>query len=163
MNFTRGVDPKISLSLGIFEKLPKMMENSGYDYEDFLEVWEWALEKKKNFLFSYLASFQDKKWINGELVNLSNYNNELLWCSIESKNEEAVKILLNKPNLFKKESFTLELGSSEIEWEFIERGDTKTNLKETNFGVYLNLSITHHPNKKIETMLREYYSKYSQK
>lgn len=42
MNFTRGVDPKISLSLGIFEKLPKMMENSGYDYEDFLEVWEWA-------------------------------------------------------------------------------------------------------------------------
>jgi hypothetical protein len=163
MNFIRGIDPKIALNLGIFKKIPLMMENSEYDYQDFREVWQWALKKHKFSLFSYLVSFHGKNWINGELIDLANYNNDLLWLSIEAKNIAAVKSLLNYPNLFPKEIFTLEQGTSELEGEFVERGDTKTPARATNFGTHLNLAIQHYPNSEIEEMLRSYYSKYSKK
>lgn len=167
MTFVRGLEPKQSLGIGLAPKIKAQMSRSEeWDYEDFYDVWKWALEKKKNIFF-WLISFNGKNWVNGEKIDLSDYNNELLWSSVTEGNIEAVKALLTIPGLFREEIFTLDPGTSELKGEFVERGDTQVPARATNFGAFLNLSSQYmhenHPNKEVEMMLKEYYSKYSSK
>lgn len=167
MTFVRGLEPKQSLGIGLAPKIKAQISRSEeFDYEDFWDVWKWALEKKKN-IFSWLISFNGKNWVNGEKIDVSDYNNELLWSSVNAGNPQAVKALLTIPGLFREEIFTLEPGTSELKGEFVERGDTQTPARATNFGAFLNLAsreiFENRPNKEVETMLKEYYSKYSSK
>jgi hypothetical protein len=160
MNFIRNIDPKQALGVGLAQKLPSKMRNTAYDYNNYVEVWRWALEKKDRAIFLYyLSGMQGKKWINGDTVDLSDWNNELLWLSLESRNIEAVKAILQHTKLFRKETMTLELGTSELEGEFSWRGDTKSPMRGTNFGVFVNLAVKHYPDPEIHALLLDYYDK----
>jgi hypothetical protein len=164
MSFVRGLDPKQSLGIGLAPKIKAQMSRSEYDYEDFYEVWKWAMEKKKN-IFSYLIGFNGKNWVNGEKVDLS--DSDFLWESVSEGNVAAVKALLTIPNLFPEEAFTLDQGTSELKDQYVERGHTKSPMRATNFGAYVNLASNYmhenHPNEEVEKMLKEYYFKYSNK
>ena len=127
MNFERGIDPKIAMGTGIGEKIKNLMsEQELYNFNMFHDVWMWALKENQSMVFSYLIKFHNKKW-NDTIVNVANDNNELLWTSIALKNKVAVKCLLSIPNLFSKETFTLKQGTSELEGQFVYRGNTKKN------------------------------------
>jgi len=159
MDFVRGVDPKQSLGIGLGRKIKAQMSRTEeFNYEDYFEVWQWALEKKKNFVFPYIVQMNGKKWVDGTTIDISDANNELLWRAIESKNIEAVKAVLKIPRLFRKETLVLEPGTAELEGEYTYRGEKKRPMRATNLGSFLNLSITSCPNKEIETLLRNYYN-----
>jgi len=160
MDFVRGIDPKQSLGIGLGPKIKAWMSRSAeeFNYDDYVEVWQWALEKKKNIVFPYIVRMKGTKWVNGEIIDPSDYNNELLWRSIEYKNIAAVKSLLAVPGLFRKEILTLEPGTSELEGEFVERGDTKSPMRATNFGAFLNLASVVYENKEIENLLLNYFN-----
>jgi hypothetical protein len=150
-----------SLGIGLGQKIKKMIaRNDEYDYEDFYRVWEWALDKNKNFVFPYIVSMNGKKWVDGTTIDVSDGNNELLWISImgsdkiEGGNIHAVKALLTVPGLFRKEILTLEQGTTELEGEFVERGDTKRPMRATNFGVFVNNA----KDKEMEDLLLNYYN-----
>jgi len=160
MSFIRGIDPKQALGVGLAQKLPSRMKNTEYDYENYVDVWIWALERKnRSIFFPYIVGMNARKWVNGEKIDVSDWNNELLWRSIEAKNIEAVKSLLKVPDLFGKETFTLEQGTSELEGEFSWRGDTKRPMRGTNFGVFVNLAIEHYQNEEIKNLLIDYYNR----
>jgi hypothetical protein len=160
MSFTRGLDPKQALRIGLDKKLRSMMRNTEYDYEKISDVWEWALERKnRSIFFPYIVGMNGKKWVNGKKIDASDWNNELLWRSIEAKNIEAVKSLLKVPDLFRKETFKLDQGTSELEGEFSWRGDTKSPMRGTNFGVFINLAVEHYPDPEIHALLLDYYDK----
>jgi len=101
-----------------------------------------------------LVSLNGHKWVNGETIDVSDSNTELLWRSVEAKDIAAVKALLTVPGLFREEILTLEPGTSELR----ERGDTKSPMRATNFGTFLNLATTAYPNKEIENLLRNYFN-----
>jgi hypothetical protein len=158
MDFVRGVDPKQSLGIGLGKEIKTQMSRSTeFSYDDFFEVWQWALEKHKFHVFPYLIQMNGKKWVNGEKIEISDANNELLWRSIEAKNIAAVKAILTIPGLFRKETLVLEPGTAELEGEYTYRGEDKFPMRATNLGSFLNLSITSCPNKEIENLLRNYY------
>ena len=162
LNFVRGLEPKQSLGIGLAPKIKVQMSRSEYEYENFYEVWKWALAKKKN-IFSYLVKFNGENWVNGERVDLS--DPDFLWESVSEGNVEAVKALLTIPNLFPEEAFILDQGTSELKDQYVERGHTKMPMRATNFGSYVNLASRYmhenNPNKEVEAMLMDYYSKYS--
>jgi len=158
MDFVRGVDPKQSLNIGLGKEIRAQMSRSGeFNYDDFYEVWQWALEKHKFHVFPYLVQMNGRKWVNGEKIDISDSNNELLWRSLEAKNIAAVKALLSVPGLFRKEILTLEPGTSELEGEYSYRGEHKSPMRATNFGAFLNLSTTAYPHKEIENLLLNYF------
>ena len=68
------------------------------------------------------------------------------------------------PNLFPKEAFNLDQGTSEIKWQYVERGDTKSSMRATNFGAYVNLASRYmhenRPNPEVKQLLMDYYNKY---
>ena len=89
MSFIRGIDPKQALGVGLAQKLPFRMKNTEYDYENYVDVWIWALERKnRSIFFPYIVGMNARKWVNGEKIDVSDWNNELLWRSIEAKNIE---------------------------------------------------------------------------
>jgi len=160
MSFTRGIDPKHALGIGLDRKLRSLMRNTEYVYENYVDVWIWALERKnRSIFFQYIVGMNGKNWVNGEKIDVSNWNNELLWRSLEKNNIEAVKALLRVPDLFRKEIFTLERGTTELEGEFSWRGDTKRPMRGTNFGVFVNLAVEHYPDPEIHDLLLDYYYK----
>ncbi len=159
MDFVRGIEPKQSLGIGLGPKIKTQMSRSSeFSYDDFYDVWQWALAKWKFEVFPYLVSLNGHKWVNGETIDVGDSNNELLWRSVEAKNIAAVKALLTVPGLFRKEILTLEPGTSELEGEFVERGDTKSPMRATNFGAFLNLATTAYPNKEVENLLINYFN-----
>jgi hypothetical protein len=163
MDFIRGIEPKQSLNIGFAPKIKNWMSHSGeFSYDDFFEVWQWALARRKFTVFPYLISLNGRKWVNGKTIDVSDFNNELLWRSIETKDIAAVKALLTVSGLFRKEILTLEFGTSELEEEFVERGDIKRPMRATNFGTFLNLATAIYPNKEIEILLLNYF-KYESK
>ena len=156
-HFQRDMDPMQSLGIGLGKKIKAMMTKSGEfdedDYNDHYRVWEWALEKKKNFVFPYLVAMNGKKWVDGATIDVSDGNNELLWISIDAGNMQAIKAILSITGLFRKEILTLEVGTSELEGEFTMRGDSKRPMRATNFGVFLNNA----KDKEMEDLLLNYY------
>lgn len=156
MNFERGIDPKASMDIGIFPKIQSLLP-SGYS-QDFYSIWSFALEGKKNWIISYMSTFHGKKWMDGKVIDFGGFNNELLWRSITYENAYAVKMVLQYPNLFKKETLKMDQGASELKDEFIVRGEEKRHLMATNFGAFVNLAIEHYPNKEIEFLLCNYFT-----
>lgn len=164
MNFVRGVEPKQSLGIGLGKEIRDQMNRSAeFNYDNFSEVWQWALEKHKFHVFPYLVQMNGKNWVNGEKIKISDANNELLWRSIEAKNIAAVKAILGIPGLFRKETLVLEPGTTELEGEYTYRGDEKRPMRATNLGSFLTLSTTSSPNKEIENLLRNYFNDELQK
>jgi hypothetical protein len=158
VDFVRGIEPKQALGIGFGPKIKTWMSRSEeFDYNDFFDVWQWALAKWKFIVFPYLVSLNGQKWVNGEKIDVSDSNNELLWRSVEAKNIAAVKALLTVPGLFNEEILTMDQGTSELKNEFIYRGHTKSPARATNFGTFVNLAIEHYPNKEIENLLLNYY------
>lgn len=107
VQFERGIQPKVSLNIGMLPKLRQLLEEykdlSECDINDVNEIWKFLLLIEENNFFSWLVSFHKKKWINGKIIDISENNNDLLWESIEKENVRAVKSILTIPNLFKKE------------------------------------------------------------
>jgi hypothetical protein len=164
MDFTRGMDPKQSLGIGLDTKLKSLMKDTQYDYLAIEDVWRWALERKSRYIFfDYVVGLNGKKWANGSVIDVSAWNNELIWHSIAAQNIAAVKALLKIPSLFRKEAFKLDQGTSELEGEFVIRGESKRPMRATNFGVFLNLASKTYPNDEIRDMLMEYYNQNCQK
>lgn len=165
MSFVRGIDPKQALGIGLGKRLrTRMMNNPEYDYNDYVEVWRWALQRKaRSIFFPYIVGMNGKKWVDGTTIDVSDWNNELLWISLVEENIEAVKALLAVPNLFRKETLTLELGTSELEGEFTMRGEEKRPMRGTNFGAFLNLVVNSYPNEELKNLLLDYYNKNSRK
>jgi len=161
MSFVRGIDPKQALGIGLGKKLrSRVMNNPEYDYNDYVEVWRWALQRKtRSIFFPYIVGMNGKEWVDGTTIDVSDWNNELLWASIMEENIEAVKALLVVPNLFRKETFTLKLGTSELEDEFTMRGKEKRPMRATNFGAFLNLAGNAFPNEEIKNLLLDYYNR----
>ena len=158
MKFIRNADPKVSLGIGLGKEIENMMsKQSMYNFDNYYDVWAWALENEKNDVFSYIVNMNGKIWINGDKIDVSDFNNELLKQSIIFHNIVAVKCLLSIPNLFSKEVFTLEQGTSKLKNQFVYRGHTKISMRATNFGVFINLVVEHYPNKEIERLLLKYY------
>jgi hypothetical protein len=162
MDFVRGIEPKQALGIGLGPKIKTWMSRSDeFSYEDYVEVWEWALSKWKFMVFPYLVSLNGQKWVNGEIIDVSASNNELLWRSVEAKDIAAVKALLTVPGLFRKEILTLEVGTSELKGEYSSRGTDMRPMRATNFGAFLNLATTAYPNKEIENLLLNYFKNES--
>jgi hypothetical protein len=157
------MDPKQALGIGLGPKIKTMMEaeDSVFDYENFYQVWEWALKKKKDFVFPYIVGMNGKKWVNGDIIDASDNNNELLWISIQDGNMQAVKAVLTIPNLFREEILKLDQGTSELKGEFSTRNisvhdsDGKRAMRATNFGVF----VSNAKNKETKNMLMKYYKK----
>ena len=162
MHFQRGLDPKQSLGIGLGPKIKNWMShNSEYDYEIFWDVWNWSIRRKKN-IFSYLLSLHGKNWVNGEKIDFT--DPDYLWESVSEGNADAVRALLNIPDIFEEETLNLDLGTSELKGQFIKRGDTERPMRATNFGAYLHLAshsmYENHPNEEVKNLLLEYYKKY---
>lgn len=146
MNFQRDMDVKQSLGIGLGQKIKTMIaENDEFDYEDYYRVWEWALEKKKNFVFPYIIGMNGKKWVDGTIIDAADNNNELLWISIQAGNIQAVKAVLTIPKLFREEILTLDIGTSELKGEFSVRGvcvrggvEEKRHMRATNLGTFIH-------------------------
>ena len=123
MRFERNRDIKEAIGIGLAKKLPLWMKNSGYSYKSYFEVWQWALNKCKiseraDLVFNWIVGRHKTSWY-GPIVDVSGFNNELLWLSIESGNKSAIRALFRVSGLFKKDvTLTLDIGTSEIPGEY---------------------------------------------
>ena len=146
--------------MGIAQKLPIWMEDSGYNYEDYFHVWKWAIEEKKDIIFPYIIEKRGSKWYNGEKIKVGmEDNNSLLWEAVSENSLSAVKACLTVEKLFSKEVFTLNEGTSILK-ETFKRGDQKVHYRATNFGAFVQLASK--KNLKMSKALMEYYKKYAQ-
>jgi hypothetical protein len=161
MNFQRGIDPKQALNVGWSKKLPQLMKNSGYDYKNYWDVWEWALKNKKDWVFPYIVSLKGKPWYGGEIVDLSNWNNEMLWTAIEEGRIEAIKALMIAPDLFREETLTEEEGTSTLNGEYVYRGESKFSARATNLGVFIGFAEKNVP--EAVDILRDYLERNRKK
>jgi len=162
MTFERGRNIKTALEMGIAKKLPIWMEDSGYNYEDYWEVWHWALEKKKDIIFPYIIERRETKWINGEkiIVGMGD-NNALLWEAVSENYLPAVKACLEVEGLFADEVFTLSLQAGILK-ETFKRGDQRVHYRATSFGAFVQLAMTQAKgNFELQDALMSYYRKYA--
>lgn len=157
MNFERNRDPKQVLNVGIAQKLPIWMKDSGYSHEDYYDVWRWAMEEGKDFIFPYIVERRGKKW-NTETIRIGmEDNNSLLWESVSTNCLAAVKAILEVPDLFSEEVLTMEYGTSRLKETYM-RGDTKTHFRGTNFAQYLSLAMTQAKGDfRLQDALKNYY------
>ena len=157
--FEKNKDTKTALGIGIVKKLPEWMEDSGWDYKDYYDVWRWAMAEDKDFIFPYIVSLRGKKW-HGETITIGmDDNNSLLWESVAGNSLPAVNAILEIPGLFSKEVLKMEYGTSPLEETFM-RGDSKRHFRATNLGQYLALAMTQaNGDFKLQDALKEYYEK----
>ena len=160
MNFERGRDVKAAMGLGIADQLPKMMEDSDKDVNDYYDVWQWGIEEKQDFVFQYIVSMNGKKWFNGDIVEIGMAdNNGLLWVSVSEMYLPAIQALLTIPGLFLPEVLNMKYGTSPLEETFM-RGNRKIPFRGTNFGAFYHLAMVQaHGNFEIQDTLNEYYKK----
>lgn len=161
MNFERGQDIKKVLDLGIARKLPAWMKDSGYNYHDHYDIWNWAIKESKNIIFPYLVEKNGTKW-HGNVIHFGmETNNDLLWQSISERCLPAVQAILKIPDLFAKEVLNLKVGTSVLP-ECYYRGDTKCFYRATNFGAYVSLAANGAKGKfELQDTLMTYYRKYN--
>ena len=160
--FKRGRDIKTALDLGIIQKLPGWMKDSGYNYEDYWEVWNWALEEGKNIIFPYIIEKRGTKWLDGEeiIVGMED-NNSLLWEAVSKNNLAAVKACLEVEGLFVEEVFTLSLQAGTLK-ETFKRGDQRVHYRATSFGAFVQLAMKQaNGDFRLQDALMNYYRKYS--
>jgi hypothetical protein len=160
-HFERNRDVKMALDLGIAEKLPEWMEDSHWGYDDYFDVWRWAIEEKKDFIFPYIVERRGQKWINGEVITVGmEDNNSLLWESVSSNYLPAVQAILEIPDLFCDETFNMKVGASPIN-EYFYRGETKTSYRATNFGAFVQVAMTNGKGHwELKDALTDYYKKH---
>ena len=160
MNFERGIDIKKVLNIGVLEKLPKWMEESGFNYENYYDVWRWGRQEEKSFVFTLIVGMRGKKWYDGETVIVGmDDNNALLWESVSENCFPAVKAILEVPGLFSKEVLKMDYGTSSLKETFM-REDLERNYRATNFGQFLYVAMTKAEGKfELQDALRDYYKK----
>ena len=158
--FERNKNTKSALQIGLAKKLPELMKDSGWDYNDYYDVWRWAIAEEQNYVFPYIVSLRGTKWINGETIMVGmGDNNGLLWESVSSNWYPAVKALLEVPGLFSEEVLTMRYGTSQLKETFM-RGDSVRHYRGTNFAQYLSLAMKlAKGNFEIQDALKEYYEK----
>lgn len=161
-NFHRTYDVKATLELGIEEKLPEWMKDSGYDINDYFYVWKWAMEEGKDFIFPYIVQKRDEFWRNATKITIGmEDNNALLWESVVEMCYPAVKEILKLPDLFSQEVFNLKVGASLLT-EYFYRAETKRNYRATNFGAFVQVAMEKGKGDwRIKDELMNYYRKYS--
>jgi len=161
-SFERNRDVKQTLNLGISRKLPIWMEDSGYNYEDYFHVWQWALAEKKDIIFPYIVEKRGTKWYNGEKVKVGmEDNNTLLWEAVSSNYLPAVKACLEVEGLFSDEVFTLKLEAAILK-ETFQRGDQRVHYRATSFGSFVQVAMTQAKGHfELQDALMNYYRKYS--
>lgn len=159
IRFERDRDPKSVLGIGLFEKLPKMMEDDPgrgvYNIEDPVSVWEWALERNNKIVLKFIVSQHGKGWYKGK-VDVGAYANEMLWEAVSYESEVAVDAILKIPGLFPEEAMSLDFGTCKLKGEYTKRGDTEFPMRTALFGNLINLAKTHGTHK-IEELLENYY------
>lgn len=163
MTFERGRDVKTALDIGIAKKLPIWMKDSEYNYEDYWEVWNWALtEKDKGFIFPYIIERREDGWITGgDIIVGMEDNNALLWESVAMNCLPAVKACLKVEGLFANEIFSLDLQATILKESFL-RGDRRVHYRGTSFGAFVELAMKQAKgNFEIQDALMDYYKKYS--
>lgn len=162
MDFERNRKAEDALNIGIAKNLPKWMEDSGYDYTDYIDVWGWAMEEGKDFIFPYIVARKDLNWYNGKKIIIGmDDNNSLLWGSVVEMCYPAVQTILEVPNLFSKETLTMKLGTSEMKETFI-RGGKAIPYIATNLGAFAQLAMTKGKGDwRILDALKKYYDDYT--
>jgi hypothetical protein len=169
MVFVRNKDIKEVLQLGIAKDIPKWMNNNqwGYSHKDYIEVWKWAMEhrfhkkERRKLIFDFIVGRNKTRWYD-QIIDVSGYNNELLWLSIDNQEETAVRALLSISGLFEKETLNLKNGVSKLNGQFTERGDKKLQLMGTNLGAHIFLA-EQNGCLNIKEMLINYYNNEIQK
>lgn len=157
-NFERNRDVKDVLDLGIRKNLPVWMKDSFYDYDDYFDVWKWAIEEEKDIMFPYIVEKKGKKWWGKDTIIIGmEDNNSLLWESVSSMCYPAVRSILKIPNLFSEEVLTMELGAIPLNETFMRR-DTRINYRATNLGAFAQLAMTNGKGDwRILDALKKYY------
>lgn len=163
MKFERNRDVKDALEIGIAKKLPVWMKNTVWDYKNYYDVWNWATEYSKDFMFPYIVDRRGKKWYSGEtiIINMED-NNSLLWSSVSSMCLPAVEAILDIPEkIFEDETLTMDVGTSQLKG-FYYRGTAKSFYRGTNFGAYVQLAMTLGKGDfRVKDALTTYYKKYT--
>lgn len=140
-SFERNRKVEDSLNIGIAQNLPIWMEDSIYDYTDYFDVWRWAMENEKDFIFPYIVVRKDLNWHGKKIVIGMEDNNTLLWESVSEMCYPAVKAILEIPDLFSEEVLTMETGVSQLRETFL-RGDREVPYRATNLGAFAQLAMT---------------------
>jgi len=162
MQFQRNIDVKDALNIGIAKNLPIWMKDQeDLDYKNYWDVWKWAIEERKDFMFPYIVERRGKKWMGREKIIIGmDDNNSLLWESIGNNYLPAVNAILAVENLFIKEAFTLRLEATKLSKTF-KRGDQKVHYRATSFGSFVSLAMNQAKgNFEIQDALMNYYKKY---
>lgn len=160
MKFERGRDIKEALNVGIVKQLPDWMKDSGFDYTDHYDVWKWAIQEEKNFIFALIVKMRGKKWFEETIVIGMADNNSLLWESVSSNWLPAVEAILKVKGLFSDEVLTMKYGTSALNETFM-RGDSKRHFRATNLGQFVHLAmIQAHGDFELQDALTNYYKKY---
>ena len=160
-SFERNRDVKVALEMGIAEKLPEWMKDTIWKVEDYYDVWRWAIEEKKDFIFPYIVSLRDTKWYGETIILGMEDNNSLLWESVSAMYAPAVKAILEIPGLFAEEVFNLKIGASPLTQTF-QRGRQRVHYRATNFGAFVQVAMTEGKgNWEVKDALMNYYRKYS--
>lgn len=114
------------------------------------------MENEKMIVVDYAISLHGELYYD-DFFFLSNNNNEFLWEAISEGCLYAVEKILKTPKLFRKETLTLDLWNSELEGEYIMRGERKFPMRATNFGTFVNLAKNKLYNEIEEALLKYYY------
>lgn len=155
MNFERGQDVKETLDLGVIKKLPELMKDSHWNHGDPFQTYMWAMEEDKKVIIDYIISRNGTTYYSHEF-KVKDYNNEILWSAVSERNLYGVQAALRIPDLFRKETFNMNLGVSDIEGEYTDRGNHQYSIKATNFGAFINVA-KEFGDKEIENALMKYF------
>jgi hypothetical protein len=162
IKFERGRNTKEILDVGLAQKIPEWMAidpfGDGYDPQKYMDVWIWAL-KSSNYdvVFRYIVDRNNEKWFS-EVIDVSEYGNELLWESVAHNNIEAVKALLAVPNLFPEEAMSREFGTTLIK-EI--NPATGSPYRTAFFGNIIELARTRGFSDLIDPLLEYYHEEYN--
>jgi hypothetical protein len=141
-SFERNRKVEDSLNIGIARNLPIWMEDSIYHYTDYFDVWRWAMENEKDFIFPYIVARKDLNWHGEKIVIGMEDNNTLLWESVSEMCYPAVKAILEVPDLFSEEVLTMETGVSYLKGRTYLRGDKQIPYRATNLGAFAQVAMT---------------------
>jgi hypothetical protein len=141
-SFERNRKVEDALNIGVAKNLPIWMKESGYDYTYYSDVWYWAMNEGKDFIFPYIVSRKDRNWYGEKIIIGMEDNNTLLWESVSEMCYPAVKAILEVPNLFSEEALTMETGVSYLKERTYLRGDKQIPYRATNLGAFAQVAMT---------------------
>jgi len=154
MNFTRGNSPKQTLDVGMVKQIPILMKDTSYDYKDYEDVLDWAVENYNINVFKYIVALDGQKWFDKPIKMCNQFHYQLWECSSYGFND-FIDVILNNGQGFMDEELRLDAHHLRIP------------NKESRSGFYIHHTVADYisqaaklKNSDLVNTLMKHYTKY---